>query len=98
MGLALNIIVSSQGEEIKPINSLWHQPFWSALDQVMVSCLFGTNVTITWSNAGLLLIRQLETNLSEIVIKIQAFLFKEMYLQKLVHFVWASMRGNCLHI
>ena len=36
---------------------------------------------IIWTNAGLLLIRPLETNFSEILIEIPTFSFKEMHLK-----------------
>ena len=37
---------------------------------------------IIWTNAGILLIRPLGTNLSEILIGIQTFSFTKMYLKK----------------
>ena len=38
---------------------------------------------ITWTNAGILLIEPLETNFSEILIKIHTFSFKKMHLKTL---------------
>ena len=41
----------------------------------------GRRQAIIWTNAGILLIEPLGTNLSEIVIRIQAFSFKKMHLK-----------------
>ena len=38
-------------------------------------------MAIIWTNAGILLIRPLETNFSEILIGIQTFSFKKMHLE-----------------
>ena len=48
--------------------------------------------TIIWTNAGTLLIGPLGTNLSEILIGIQTFLFKNMHLKMLS----AKWRPFCL--
>ena len=41
----------------------------------------GRRQAIIWTNAGILLIRPLGTNVNEILIGIQAFSFKKMYLK-----------------
>ena len=49
---------------------------------------------IIWTNAGILVIEPLETNFSDILIKIHAFAFKKILkyrLEKGGHFVSASM-------
>ena len=41
----------------------------------------GRRQAIIWTNAGILLIRTLETNFSEILIKINTFSFKKMHMK-----------------
>ena len=55
----------------------------------------GRRQAIIWTNAGILLFENLEKNFSEILIKINTFLFKKMRLKMSSgnggHFVCASM-------
>ena len=55
----------------------------------------GRRQAIIWTNAGLLLIRHLGINFSEILIGVQTFSFKKMHLKcrlrNGVHFVSSSM-------
>ena len=43
----------------------------------------GQRQALIWTNAGILLIRTLGTNFSEILIKIHTFLFEKMHLKML---------------
>ena len=52
----------------------------SPLDQMMACCLISSKPFI-WTNVGILSIGPLETNFSEILIKIQIISFKERYLK-----------------
>ena len=52
----------------------------------------GWRQAIIWNNAGILLIVPFWTNFSEILIKINIFLFKKKHLQNGGHFVLASVR------
>ena len=58
-----------------------------------IGLLPGRHQAIIWTNAGILLIRTLGTNFSEILSAIHAFPFKKMHLKMQigVHFVSASM-------
>ena len=47
----------------------------------------GRRQAITWTNDGILLIRPLGTNFSEILIEMHTFSFKKMRLENGVHFV-----------
>ena len=71
-------------------NSLMHKntlTHWGRMSHICVSKLTitgpdnGLAPTIIWTNAGILLIRTLGTNFSEILIKIDTFSLKKMHLK-----------------
>ena len=77
-----------QGVRVSKVMTLTH---WGRVTHICVSKLTiigsdnglspGRRQAIIWTNAGLLLIRPLGTNLSEILIKILTFSFKKMRLK-----------------